>query len=592
MAQAEPHHESAATAIGRVRHVLGSRITAELFRDVAGTTPLFEGRIYHLGQIGSLVRIPHGTLQLLGAVTMIGMAELAGPPPPSFMPEQGDRWIQFQLLGQIDGLGRFQRGVGTYPALDDPVHFATAKELAAIYPPPGGSHVRLGSLSTARGDAVSLDLSKLVVRHSAVVGSTGSGKSSTVARLIQAVVEAGYSRANIVVIDPHGEYSSALAHQALVESVMGPGASLFVPYWALSVEDLLRVFGAGAATTAVKSRVHELVVEARRDFLSKAGWAGPPTEDVTGDTPVPFDVRDVWYKLDFENRATYEKANGQGDVQVTNAGDAQRLHRASFQPYSLGSAAPFRGPQFGMYAPVPDRMRTRLLDPRFAFLRRTWPDPSEPDPLPESIAGWLGGDRPISVLDFSGVAPEAADVAIGVVLSLLFEVAAASTTESGVGRSRPLLIVLEEAHRFLGGKVTASAGLAREAAEQIAREGRKYGVGLMLVSQRPSELSDTVLSQVGSILALRLTNPTDQATVKSALPDVIADLAEALPSLRTGEALITGEAIALPSRVLVDRPVPEPAAADPSIDPWHGEILKNDLNEAVARWRGQDASAV
>ena len=152
-------------------------------------------------------------------------------------------------------------------------------------------------------------------------------------------------------------------------------------------------------------------------------------------------------------------------------------------------------------------------------------------------------------------------------------------------------IVLEEAHRVLGEKVGGAAGAAREAAERIAREGRQYGVGPVRVSQRPSELSDTVLSQCGTFVSMRLANPADQGRVKAALPDTVANLADALPALRTGEALITGEATALPARVMIDRPSPEPNAADPTVESWRGDEAANDVTAAVRYWRGDDAAA-
>jgi hypothetical protein len=576
------------TLFGRVRHVLGAQVTAELLPDVAGTTPVYRGRVYQVGQIGSLVRIPQGTIDLIGAVTMLGIAELVTPTEPALVPQQGDRWIQFQLLGELDAFGRFQRGVSAYPGIEDPVHFATHEQVRAIFPPPSEGMIKLGSLSTSRGDSVHLDLGRLVMRHSAVVGSTGSGKSSTVARILQSVVASGLKRANVVVIDPHGEYADAIGDHGVVHSIGDTSSSqLSVPYWALPLDDLLQVYSRGTVISpVVKSRLQELVFRERQAFLTDAAWSAPSPQDITVDTPVPFDLRRVWHRLDYENRATYRQQGGQGQPCELNPGSADALVPAEFAVYGLGSTAPFKGRTYGHYSPLPDRLRTRMSDPRFAFLSREWPDPTQADPLPVCIRNWLGGREPISVLDFAGVPAEAADVAIGVILNLIFVAATSSAADEGVGRARPILVVLEEAHRFLGRSTASSAGLAREAVERIAREGRKYGVGLMLVSQRPAELSDTALSQCGTIIAMRLTNPTDQSSVRSALPDAITGLAEALPALRTGEALVTGEAITLPSRVLVDRPNPEPRATDPAIDSWSGEPTENDVEPAIARWRG------
>ena len=547
---------------------------------------MHEGRVYYLGQIGSIVRVPHGSVDLLGAVSMVGIAELNPPLPPTNITSQGSRWIEFQLLGQLDGTGRFQRGVSTYPALDDPVHFATQETVRAVYPPAGSGWIRIGVMSTSANEPIAIDLARLVLRHSLVVGATGSGKSSTVASIIQSTLKSGYGRANIVVIDPHGEYAKAMESWAAVRSVTGGESMLSIPYWALPFTDFARVFATGSETAAARMRLQDLIVAERRAFASKAKWLDVPAEDISADTPIPYDLRRVWYDLDFESHATYPHQNGQGSPMVANAGDAQTLTPATFQPYALGSAAPFRGPQYGACTALADRISFRLKDPRFSFLRVEWPDPtSSRDPLASCVQDWLGGDKGVSVLDFSGVASEATDVAVGVVLSLLFEVAVSSPPNSGIGRARPLLIVLEEAHRYLGSKPAASGVLAADAANRVAREGRKYGVGLMAVTQRPTELSDVILSQVGTHIALRLTNSSDQSAVKTSLPDAVANMAEALPSLRNGEALVAGEAIPLPTRVLIDRPSPAPRADDPSLESWKGHAEPNDVAEALQAWR-------
>jgi len=175
-------------------------------------------------------------------------------------------------------------------------------------------------------------------------------------------------------------------------------------------------------------------------------------------------------------------------------------------------------------------------------------------------------------------------MAIGVVINLLFEIAVRTQPEvKGIGRPSPVLIVLEEAHRYLG---EAASEVSREAANRIAREGRKYGVGLFLVTQRPSELPDTALAQCGTLISLRLTNSADQGKIKAALPDNISGLAEVLPSLRTGEALISGEALILPARALIDRPDPAPMAEDPSLAPWREQPRLPEVAAVLAAWRG------
>lgn len=574
------------TCIGRVRHVLGGRVTVAIDPALAGVAPIFNGRLLPLGQIGSLVRMPQGLVDLVGQVSLLGISELAGSQVPTDVVHTGERWLQIELLGEIDrGTARFRRGVGTYPGLEDPVHFATADDLRVIFPAAGTNHIRLGRLSAAEDVPVCLETNKLVMRHSAVVGSTGSGKTSAVASLLQHFARDGWAAANIVVIDPHGEYGRALGNDASVRSVLAEGdAGLRVPYWALPASEILAVFTGTAGGATTRSRFDELVAEARRAFVATADWLHLIPAAITPDTPVPFDLRGVWHQLDFENNETRNAKPDPATVCIETEGDPSTLTPTGFTPYAPGGGAPFKAPLHGTHGGVPELLRLGLQDPRLRFFREPEGAPTDPDPLPQAMTEWLGGEKPVSVLDFSGVPAAASDLAIGVVLDLLFEAAVRSSgTENGIGRSRPLLVVLEEAHRYLG---ESASTMAKAAANRIAREGRKYGVGLMLVTQRPSELPDTALAQCGSLIALRLTNSSDQAKIRAALPDSLTALAAALPSLRTGEALISGEALVLPTRALLDLPDPLPLAEDPSLESWRVAAVAPDLGPAVASWRG------
>ena len=570
------------TSIGRVRHVLGATVTVALDDDVAGITPIYRGEIHRVGQIGSLVRIPQGLVDLIATVELVGIAELAGPLRPSESVQRDQRWLQVQLLGEIDrGTGRFQRGVGSYPGLDDPVHFATPEQLIAIFPAPDAEHLRLGRLAAAENVPLCVDASRFVVRHAAVVGSTGSGKTSAVASLLQGFVAGGWKAANIIVIDPHGEYEQALADAACVRSVLAPRESgLRVPFWALSANDILQVFGVTGGNTFLE-RYSELVTAARREFVGKATWLDLDESAITVDTPVPFDLREVWHRLDSENNETVEAG---GPSSVVEPGCAAKLRATKYKPYGPGSTPPNKGPHHGWYGTSPNQLRRGLLDPQLRFFRGPEGTLDGDDPLVRVVQDWLGGDSAVSVLDFSGVPGVAGDLAVGLVLNLVFEVALRSEPgTTGIGRPRPVLIVLEEAHRYLGG---GASNLTRNSANRIAREGRKYGVGLLLVTQRPSELPDTALAQCGTILALRLSNSEDQGTIRAALPDMISGLASVLPSLRTGEGIVSGESVVLPARVILDLPKPPPDAADPSLAPWREEPRTPDVSAALAAWRG------
>ncbi len=573
------------TYIGQVKHVLGSTVTVELDTSLAGVAPIFKGHIQPVGQIGSLVLIPQGLVDLVGSVSLLGISELSGAQEPTQSVQNGDRWLQVQLLGEVDrGTGRFHRGVGSYPGLDDPVHFTMTEDLLAVFPDLDEEHVRLGRLSASYDVSVCLNLNSLILRHSAVVGATGSGKTSAVTSILQGLVQGGWEAANIVVVDPHGEYARALETSASVRGVLESGdRALSIPFWALPAGEILQAFVGAVGATAAR-RFAELVSDARRAFVSESNWLDLDPAEITSDTPVPFDLRAVWYDLECENHATYEVKSDESTVAITDRGDATSLRPPQFRPYGPGATPPHQGPLFGAYGTTPNQLRLGLLDPRLRFLHRSSASPEGPDPLIGAVQEWLGGTNPISVLDFSGVPAHAADIAVGTVMKLIFELALRSDPEGpGIGRPQPVLLVLEEAHRYLGEQAATST---REATSKIAREGRKYGVGLMLVSQRPSELPDTALSQCGTLISLRLTNSADQGRIRAALPDAIDGLAAVLPSLRTGEAIVSGEAIALPARVLVDRPDPMPQSEDPSTEPWRREKELPDLTSALQQWRG------
>lgn len=429
------------TCIGRVRHVLGAQVTVALDADLAGVAPIYRGRLQHIGQIGSLVRIPQGLVDLIATVSLVGIAELAGPATPTEVVQTGERWLQVQLLGEVDrGTGRFQRGVGSYPGLDDAVHFATAEDLRSVFPEADDDHLRLGRLAAADDVPVCLHAGRLVLRHAAVVGSTGTGKTSAVASLLQAFIRNGWTAANIVVIDPHGEYSRALGESASERSVLGDhDARLRVPYWALPAADIMRVFAGSTGGATATKRVADLIREGRQAFVQAASWLHLDPAAVTADTPVPFDLNKVWYDLDFENRETRDNKPDATTARVEDPGNAATLTPATFTPYNPGGAAPYQAPSFGDYGSLPELLRLGLQDPRLQFFLEPAADPTGThDPLVVTMQEWLGGAKPVSVLDFSGVPDEAAELGIGVVLDLLFE-AAVRTKEGdeGIGRPRP-----------------------------------------------------------------------------------------------------------------------------------------------------------
>ena len=574
------------TFIGRVRHVLGSTIIVALDPDLAGTAPIYRGHLQLIGQIGALVRIPQGLVDLIATVDLVGIAELSGPIKPAESVQRDERWLQVQLLGEVDrGSGLFQRGVGSYPGLDDPVHFATPDQLESVFPNPDDYNLRLGRLAVSEEVPVCVDATRFVVRHSAIVGSTGSGKTSTVASLLQGFVDGGWQAANIVVIDPHGEYAQALPSSASIKSVLAEGNDqLRVPFWALPAEYIVRIFCGSSGGATFVARFAELVTNARRKFVEAAEWLTLDPTAVTADTPIPFDIRSVWYLLDAENNETRQISSDPMTICQTSDGDPNTLRSATFKPYGPGGEPPHKGPYHGSYGIMPNLLRLGLLDPQLRFFQEPAGEQQGDDPLVQVIRDWLGGMSPVSVLDFSGVPSLASDLAIGVVLNLILEVSIRCDFGGpGIGRPSPVLVVLEEAHRYLGENASK---LTCDSANRIAREGRKYGVGLLLVTQRPTELPDTALAQCGTLVALRLSNSEDQSTIRAALPDVISGLSSVLPSLRTGEGIVSGESVTMPVRVIFDLPNPEPHSDDPSLNSWRKAPKVPDVGPALIKWRG------
>jgi len=572
------------TEIGRVRLVLGGSITIELNDDLAGIAPIWRGQLQPIGQVGSIVRIPQGPVTLLATVTLVGISELieTGELTKDAL-HLGDRWIKAQLIGEINALGRFERGISSYPGLDDRVHLASDTDLRTIFPSADDEHVAIGTLSASPNIVAAVQIDRLVTRHSAVVGSTGAGKTSAVATLLQRLVRTSWPAANVIVVDPHGEYASALKDDAKVVKMSMSGNGFTLPCWSLPASDVLLAL-AELSQQSLRQHFSDAVLTERREFAKTAPWVKLAQEDINADTPIPYDLRKVWYRLDRLNRQTLSDKQ-RGVEALIQEGNAEALDPAQFPLPSPTNTPPYKGEQYDKIFPVPQRLKRALEDKRLDFFVAPLLDKNA-DPLPSLLSSWLGGDKPVTVLDFSGVPSAVVDAAVGGLLSLIFDIASHCDESGGIGYPNPVLFVLEEAHRYL--REEQSVEMARVAVNRIAREGRKYGVGLMLISQRPSELPDTALSQVGSMIALRLTNGKDQGTVRAALPDAVAGLAEALPSLRNGEAIVSGEAARIPMRLRIDLPNPQPDAQDPSLTPWRRKNKVVEADIAIARWRGDD----
>jgi DNA helicase HerA-like ATPase len=580
------------TFFGVVRRVVGARVHVEISPDVPSASPIINGRIYRLGQVGSFVRIPLGFLNLYGIVSTVGASEGEPSNAVESEPFHGLRWVEVQLVGESYGSAGFQRGVSVFPTLDDRVHIVTDDDLSIIFGSSGPSMVEIGTLAASESLPAMINLDRLVTRHGAIIGSTGSGKSNTIAGLLKAFTEGGFPSARIAVIDPHGEYATALAGRAQVFSIGSKKNPLRVPYWALSFDELawFLVDRRTASESLQDLALRDFVFDRRRANAAKLRAGSLLPDDMTVDSPIPFSIREVWYHFDRKERVTYNDM-GRTQEALEAEGDASSLKPASFKPPGAGAAAPFKAQQPAFMSNYVNKILARLKDKRFDFLLNDGDYDGKKKDLNDLLREWIDHEHPITVFDLGGVPFEVIDLVVGVMTRILYEGMFWGRDMPGIGKQRPLLVVYEEAHGYLpkgsGGQFIA--GYASRAVRRIFKEGRKYGVGSIVISQRPSELDETVLSQCGTFFALRLSNSDDQSRVKSTVPDSLAGLIDMLPALRTGEALVLGEAVHIPSRVRFPLVEPRPRSDDPeTAKQWKKERVDNaPYDLAITAWRRQ-----
>ncbi len=611
--------------LGTVEDVNGSTISVKILDDTPSGLLFVNGEGYRVGQVGGFVRVPAGYIDLYGVISQVGAG--AAPGPPEVIPQLGNRWLRVELVGEGRRGTKFERGISQYPSIGDPVHVATESDLKTIYAPgDDDAYVAIGRVASAESIRAYLNINRLVSRHSAVLGSTGAGKSTAVAGLLAAVSDsARFKGSRVVLLDLHGEYAKTFGSRARVFRIGANKSAgekeLHVPYWALTFDEFL-LFSMGNVSGPPLAVLQDSVLTKKKASKPAAKDHCLPEADITVDTPLPFSVFKLWHDLFSLYCATHTVSSSQNQDEKTRAyamegtpaqksmGDADKLIRPKFQPVEQSSGA--TKVYKGFYSDTPrthiDVLEGRLRDPRMQFLFRPgdWSvsnDGTTKSDLDGLLATWVGADIPISVFDLSGVPSAVVDDLVGAILRILYDAMFWGRLKSEGGRQRPLLLVLEEAHVYLGGQ---SKGRAAAATRRIAKEGRKYGVGLMLVSQRPSEIDNTILSQCGTMAAMRLTNENDRGQVTTCVSDNLKGLFSMLPVLRTGEALIVGEAVSMPVRALIDLPsqqqrpdsddalvvVPKgPDGKRKQPGGWTEPIESENYKPLVQAWRQQDPNA-
>ena len=491
------------------------------------------------GQVGSQIKIRVGSSWLLANVRN----------------QRQDRRANGSILANIDFLGEgseekltgkihgFRRGVTRYPIPGSLIYPATTGDLKQIYASDGRSNIQVGTVYPTKDIRAGIYIDAMLGKHFALLGSTGTGKSTSAALILHRICEAAPD-GHIVMIDPHGEYSAAFKTNGQILDV----SNLQMPYWLLNFEEHCEVL----VTSTGNDRQMDADILAK--CLLKARGRNRLAETmgkITVDSPIPYLLSDLSNAIQDE---------------------MGKLDKAT-------NTAPFM------------RLKTKLdelkADPRYQFM---FSGMLVGDTMAEFIAKVFrmpGEGKPISIIDVSGVPSDITSTVVAVLSRLVFDFAIWGREE----KTRPILLVCEEAHRYVPSEKNADGSSVGNILGRIAKEGRKYGISLGLITQRPSDLAEGVLSQCGTIISMRLNNERDQAFVRAAMPEGARGFLDSIPALRNRECIICGEGVSIPIRVSFDNleEIKRPASEDPSfVELWTGSGGEEEaVYRTVQRWRSQ-----
>lgn len=575
--------DSDITYLGKVIRVDSSTVEVEISDKIPSSAPIINGRLYKIGQIGTFVKIPMGNIAIYGIVSSVSNTS-SNESDSQIKKLIGSRFLSVQLVGEKIGDDEFEKGIGTYPTINDEVHTVIERDLFDIYGEKDSGSIEIGRHSSSDNLSVYVDIHKLILRHCAILGSTGSGKSNTTVSILKAIMD-DYEGARIILVDPHGEYSSAFPKARTFKIDEEPN-SLYIPFWLMNFDELA-YFLVGAKPTDDQRPEYRLLREwitnyKKENCKLKAGDVNP--DFITADSPIPFSARKLWYDMNCWLNASFSstKKDEQTDVTEfqTDAGNYGNLIGATFTSHQTTTNAnpPHVSKHMEFYS-YEKKLLSRLKDSRFDFMFNSgeYKDADSLKDLHNLLNDWIGSDDKLVILDLSGVPFEVLDIAIGLITRFVYDSMFWGRNESYTGRNRPILLAYDEAHTYLNKNDNIS--YSKTAVERIFKEGRKFGIGALVISQRPSEISETILAQLGTLIALRLTNSRDQSIVKSSSPDNLNSLIDLLPSLRIGEAVIVGESIKIPSRVRIKLNNPRPKSEDPKlVECWKKKHKESDEN--------------
>ena len=451
------------------------------------------------------------------------------------------------------------------------VYLTPKSELRDIYGQGKGATILLGVHVGSGETPCFAEMNELLGKHTAILGSTGAGKSGTVAAVLHSLLERGalerYEKwhPRIVILDPHNEYGTAFPN---ADRLSTDENSLELPYWLLDLQETGALFIGKTehAATSQTNVVKNALIKARENGAAQLSI---PPGRITVDSPVPYVLGDPTGLDEFGKKGGVPYGDGFiGEINQQRPNNQNRKDHEEFNK-------------------VIRKIETLLRDTTMNFLMKAWDNKS--DPFGEVVSQLFGKGNPVRIVDLSGIRNDVAGIASAVIARMLFNYKLWQSQEER--EADPVVLVCEEAHRYVPDKGEAQYEAAQEAIRRIAKEGRKYGLGLLLVSQRPSEVESTVLSQCNSWIVHRITNETDRKHVQSILPDSLAGLTKVLSGLRRQEAVFVGQAAVLPSRILI-RTLDEnqrPRSHDIDFDKgWQTDpLLDEQLKKIAERWRLQ-----
>lgn len=596
--------------IGKIIEVSGNSVRIELDIKITELTRSVYGQIYSVGQIGSIIKIHFGRKILFAYVRMLRMQSdiLSEEGKTQILPGDDKRILEADLFGQ--GIWsvknkqlEFNRGVETYPLPLQDAFLCLNDELESIYRAAENLKVDninpmvpIGNYVGGNNAVCRANIDKLFGHHCAILGSTGSGKSGTVASILHSVLSHKIKGENIspriIMIDPHGEYAKAFGDKAVVYKAYSEASTstikaeqLKLPYWLMSSDEFrsLVIGKTEFEATSQTNMVYQAITYARllnqglvqnigdnpfgeaKDDIPEGVTTPEQILNFDRDKPTPFLLSEFIKHID---KVQGQKPNLNQNLAASSGRD------------KIDS--------------ILKKLKVLRTNPQLSFIMDEY-NAGSPK-LEEVLAQFFGEikdeesgqDKNLRIIDISGLPNEVAGPLTALIARLLFQYKLWQTREER--EKDPVLFICEEAHRYVPNHGEAQYKEAQEAVRRIAKEGRKYGVGLMLISQRPSDVESTVLSQCNSWIILRLTNSSDQEHVSKFLPDSLTGLTKMLPSLTRREAIFVGEAAALPSRIRINKLTEEqlPDSNDISfVKGWLNEPTKSTELETVSkRWLG------